>query len=92
MFVIAKKESRTLVNKTMGRARSKISMENLNSNPGGYIKRTMTDGIKFILTSVSEERGGGKWTLMCRFYFYELIWSVYLYLMCLCCEMHRFKI
>jgi hypothetical protein len=31
------------------------------SNPGGCIKRTSTGGIKFILTSVSEE-GGGEWT------------------------------
>jgi hypothetical protein len=30
-----------------------------------------------ILTSVSEEKGGGEWNYMCRFYFYELIWSVY---------------
>jgi hypothetical protein len=29
----------------------------LNSNPGGYLKRTSTGGIKFILTSLSEERG-----------------------------------
>ncbi len=31
----------------------------VNSNPGGYIKRTLTGGIKFILTSVQE--GGGGW-------------------------------
>jgi hypothetical protein len=30
-----------------------------NSNPGGYIKRTSPGGIKFILTSVSEERWVG---------------------------------
>jgi len=31
----------------------------VNSNPGGYIKRTSTGCMKFILTSVSEERGWG---------------------------------
>jgi hypothetical protein len=31
-------------------------------------------------TEVSEEWGSGEWTHMCRFYFYELIWSVYLYI------------
>jgi hypothetical protein len=47
------------------------------SNPGGFIKRTSTGRIKFILTSVSERREDGEWTHMCRFYFYELILSVY---------------
>jgi len=42
----------------------------LTSNPGGYIKRTSTGGIKFVFTSVSEERGNGEWTHMCRFNFY----------------------
>jgi hypothetical protein len=54
-----------------------------NSNSGGYIKRTSMGGIVFILTSISKERGCGEWTYMCRFYFYELIWFVHLYLMCL---------
>jgi hypothetical protein len=31
-------------------------------------------------TKVSEEWGSGEWTHMCGFYFYELIWSVYLYI------------
>ncbi len=59
-----------------------------NSNPGSYIKRTSIGGIKFILTSMFEERGCrcGEWTHMCRFYLYDLIWSVYLYMICLCCE------
>jgi hypothetical protein len=35
--------------------------------------------------------GNGQWTHMCRFYFCELIWSVYLYLMCLCCENVKIK-
>ncbi len=48
------------------------------SYPGIYKKRTSTGGIKFILRSVSEETGLQKWTHMCRFYFYELIWYVYL--------------
>ncbi len=30
----------------------------MNSNPGGYVKRTLTGGIKFILTSVFEGGGG----------------------------------
>jgi hypothetical protein len=29
----------------------------VNFNPGGYIKRTSTGGIKFILTYDSQERG-----------------------------------
>jgi hypothetical protein len=60
-------------------------LSNFNSNPGGYIKRTLTGSIKFILTSVSEETEGGEWTNMCRFYFYELIRSVYL-INCLFCK------
>jgi hypothetical protein len=44
-----------------------------------YIKRTSKGGMKFILTSIFEERVCGEWTHMCRFYFYELIWYVYLY-------------
>jgi hypothetical protein len=57
----------------------------INSNPG-YLKRTSTGGIQFILTSIIEERGCGEGTQMCRFSFCELIWYVYLYMMCLCCE------
>ncbi len=50
-----------------------------NSFPGGYIKKDIDRPFKFILTSVPEEKGGGgEWTHMCKFYFYELIWSVYL--------------
>ncbi len=35
-----------------------------NSNPGGYIKRTLTGGIRFILTSIFKERGCGERTHM----------------------------
>ncbi len=55
-----------------------------NSKPGGYIKRTSMGGIKFILTSFFEEREGGEWTHICRFYFYELM--VCVPLNCLCGE------
>jgi hypothetical protein len=45
------------------------------SNPSGCIKRTSSGGIK-LLTSGSEERGGGEWTHIHRFYFNKLMWSV----------------
>jgi hypothetical protein len=35
---------------------AKIQQE-VNPNPGGFIKRASMGGIKFILTYVSEERG-----------------------------------
>jgi hypothetical protein len=37
---------------------AKIQQE-VNFNPGGYIKRTSTTSIKFILTYASQERGVG---------------------------------
>ncbi len=40
-----------------------------NSNPCGYIKRTSTGGIRFILTSVSEERGVGNGHICVDFLF-----------------------
>jgi hypothetical protein len=52
--------------------------KHFNSNPDDFIKRTSTGGIKLILTSISDDDGGGEWTQMCRFYSYELLWSVYL--------------
>jgi hypothetical protein len=47
-----------------------------NSNPGGYIKRTSTGGIKFILTSFSEEKGVGNGHICVDFISMNL-WYVY---------------
>ncbi len=59
----------------------------INSNPGGYKKRTSPGGIMFISAS-TYFRGEGvrEWTVgtyssMWRFYFYEIIWSMRLFLM-----------
>jgi hypothetical protein len=52
---------------------------NFNSNPGGYLFRTLPGGIKFILTSIFEQRGCKEWAHMCRFYFCEMIGPVYFY-------------
>ncbi len=55
------------------------------SHPGGYEKRTSLCSIKIISTSISEEREWGNrhwtWTHMCRFCLYDIIWSVYLFLL-----------
>jgi len=60
----------------------------INYNLGSYIKRKDIDGrhpvhIDFYFLWREEY---GDWKHMCRFYLYGLIWSVYLYLMGLCCE------
>jgi hypothetical protein len=36
-----------------------VDMSDINSNPGGYIKRTLTGGIQFTMTSIFEEGGVG---------------------------------
>jgi hypothetical protein len=53
----------------------------VNSNPGGQLFRTWPDGIKFIMTSIFEERGCKEWAYMCRFHFCEMIWPFYFLLM-----------
>jgi hypothetical protein len=44
----------------------------VNFNPGGYIKRTLTGSIKFILTSIFEERGVGNGHISVDFIFMNL--------------------
>jgi hypothetical protein len=47
-----------------------------NSNPDCCIKRIGRHQVH--IDFYFEERGGREWTQMCRFYFYELLLSVYL--------------
>ncbi len=38
---------------------SMVDMSDINPNPGGYIKRTLTGSIQFTMTSIFEKRGVG---------------------------------